>query len=446
MAITTGGQSPYICRQNQSVNMSVNNSFPGNSAIYVRLIALSRHLLGMSNRHTATLKLVFFLVFYGFAAWQAFFYIYMKDLHFAGWQIGVIAGLSPGISMLVVPFWGIFADKRGRTRMLLLSLLVGSLLLPFYLVNPGFGYYIFITLILALFYTPIGSLLDSVALSHLEKGNSSTYGEIRLWASLGWGVSAVSVGLLLTVIADSYIFVIAPVVLLSAWLLVFKGLNHQEEAKPVNRPKTKDIGVIFKDRQVLAFLFILLIYGISSSPINLMINLYLKEIGATNGQVGLNFALQSLSELPLFYFGQRLIRRYGPQRLIVFAMVVTSLRLLFMWQNQSPTFALMAALSHGVSFSLFLVSIIEYMRRLIPPAYRATGQSLIWAFYFGAGTTFGNILTGILSDYVQMRGAIGIMAGVTVLVIGLTGAWFRLNSRQQVRAPESDESVRATVS
>ncbi|MFW5760724.1 MAG: hypothetical protein ACOCXH_07090, partial [Cyclobacteriaceae bacterium] len=48
---------------------------------------------------------------------------------------------------------------------------------------------------------------------------------------------------------------------------------------------------------------------------------------------------------------------------------------------------------------------------------RATAQSLIWAFHFGAGVTVGNVLIGFWKDTTSMRDIMFWMS-MAVIVVG----------------------------
>jgi MFS family permease len=58
---------------------------------------------------------------------------------------------------------------------------------------------------------------------------------------------------------------------------------------------------------------------------------------------------------------------------------------------------------HGLSYSLFIVSAVEYVNELVPAAWRATGQSLYAAACFGAGTLAGNTFAGYLYDQMPLQ-------------------------------------------
>jgi PPP family 3-phenylpropionic acid transporter len=74
--------------------------------------------------------------------------------------------------------------------------------------------------------------------------------------------------------------------------------------------------------------------------------------------------------------------------------------------------------SHGLSFSLFLVSGVEYVNRQAPREWRATGQTLFSAAYFGAGGIVGNTWAGYLFDRLGVQGMFRVN-GFIVLTMAL---------------------------
>ena len=88
--------------------------------------------------------------------------------------------------------------------------------------------------------------------------------------------------------------------------------------------------------------------------------------------------------------------------------------------SPAPGMAVLLALTHGITFSMFLVVIVEFVQNRLSPHLRATGQSLIWAFYFGAGLGIGNILIGWLKDLTGMQDVMKLSAaGIAAVIIAI---------------------------
>ncbi|MCK9207905.1 MAG: MFS transporter, partial [Salinivirgaceae bacterium] len=116
------------------------------------------------------------------AAWLSYFYVYLKEVpQLSIFEIGVIAGFQQFNNIFVVPAWGLLADKFGRKRMLLLSMGITTLLIPGFLLWDGFLGLTLFMIAVTLFYNPMVSLFDTVALDYEEQSKGETsYGEIRL--------------------------------------------------------------------------------------------------------------------------------------------------------------------------------------------------------------------------------------------------------------------------
>lgn len=127
-------------------------------------------------------------------------------------------------------------------------------------------------------------------------------------------------------------------------------------------------------------------------------SIYMKENGASASLVGFGLSLQGLCEIPFFYFSDAIIRRIGLRNTLLLTTAATALRLLLYSLVNVPEMALPIEILHGLSWSLFWVAGVEYTNRLVAVRWRATGQSLLYAAYFGIGQITGNFWTGFLYD------------------------------------------------
>ncbi|MFA9388478.1 MAG: MFS transporter [Prolixibacteraceae bacterium] len=365
------------------------------------------------------IKLLFFLAYASGAVWLSYFYVYLKDgAGLTGIEIGIIAGFQQFNNIFVLPVWGMLADKYGRKRMLLYSIGLTMLLLPFFVILKGALLFILFMFVLTLVYNPLASLIDTIGLDYEAQSEGKTsYGEIRLWASVGWGLSSFLTG---TFIHEGNLYLIFPVaslLFLLTWIILFTMYKPLKVKVNLNKMQRGIIWYTLRNERVL-FLFLLLVffYSIFSAPIYLMINVYFLDIGAANQLIGLAFLVQGLSELPFFFFGKRLVEKYGSKNVFLFAMAGTAIRMFAYGLNSSPAVAVGIGAMHGISIGLFFVSVISFVHKIIPAEMRSTGQSLFYTFY-AVGVAFGNLLTGVLYDYFPMRTVMTLNASAIVLLV-----------------------------
>ncbi len=358
---------------------------------------------------------VFFLLFFGLSAWLPFFNLYLKEVKgFSGSQVGVIAGAYQAVLFFVVPLWGILADRYGNRRVLRTVLLCAAALLAGLRLISTYHALILYVFCFAAVQHPIGSLTDSLAIGYVQRRPRAAFGQFRVWASVGWALGNIVVGQYLQNRPLSRIFGIgASFYALSLLLLL---LFRESQPAPASR-STRELPRLVADPLLGPFLLLLLLYGIAISPLYVFINLYYHDIGADNRLIGLAFALQALSEVPFFFLGRRLLRRFGSGPLLLFSMGTAVLRMLLYGLIDNPVQALFVGLGSGITYSLFWIAIVDRMHALVPEKWRSTAQSLLWAFHVGCGVTIGNMTIGLLSDHFHMQTVMLMAAAMTAAVL-----------------------------
>jgi oligosaccharide:H+ symporter len=374
------------------------------------------------------IKIIFFLSYASFSAWLSYYNLFLKKyIGFSDSQVGIISGIQQINILLVLPLWGILADKFGRRRMLLIALFITLCLFYGFLFQKLYFSFVIFTFAITLFYSPLTSLLDTIALDFKEQTNRSSYGNTRLWGSFGWAISSLVLGNFLTIKNMYLIFPIASMLMLGAWLFTFFVYKALAVKKNLAALKMTNFRLLLtRDPRLLIFLIIILLYGICSAPIQYYINMYYSEIGAGYKDVGYAYAVQAISELPFFYFGQVIVDRIGAKRLMIITMIVTMLRMFAYSLTSSPLLAIIIGSSHGICLALFMVAVVNYVHRFIPTQWKATGQSLIYACYFGGGLALGNAWIGYLSQLISVKTTMAVESGLTLILILATLSIFRL--------------------
>lgn len=350
------------------------------------------------------IALFYFFVYSGAAAYLAFYNPFIEDvLKFNGAQIGIINGIFQGMMLLAVVAWGVLSDKKGLRFSLTISLLATAILVFFLQYFHQFGYLIIYMFLFAFFYHPNPPLIDTLAINHARNFKSPAFGKYRLWGSLGWGTATLVIGALIADTNIVMIFYASALGFLTLFILVSVFVQTDPDRVKGSLINFKDFKIIFANRKLAFFFIIIFLYGISITPLNYYINLYFKDIGASNSMVGYAFSVQAFTEIPFFFYADRIVQRFGARNAILVTIAVTIVRMILYSMISDPLLALPLGALHGFTLSIFLVAVVNFVHELVPPHWRATAQSLIWAFHFGAGVTVGNVLIGFWKDTTSMR-------------------------------------------
>jgi MFS family permease len=227
-----------------------------------------------------------FLIFAAVAFIAPFLVLYYQSLGFSGTQIGILAGLTPLVTVVSAPFWTGLADQTRRHRLILSVALFMSVVIL--IVVPGFSAFAPISLLIVLlnaFYAPVSSFLP-----------------------------------------------------------------------------------------------------------------YLKELGAAEAWMGVMLTIGTLSEIPVLFFGNRLLQRFNANGLLRLAMIITGLRLVALAIVRTPEAAWLLQLINGLTFPAMWIAGVAYADQYAPPGMRATAQGLFGAMVFGLGLAIGGFVGGPLLE------------------------------------------------
>lgn len=366
------------------------------------------------------LRVVYFLVFCCTGAWLPKLYDYCIHKGLTSTEAALILSITPIMMFVVQPLYGFFADKVGYKKTLLLSTLLASISYIGYLYNDaGFVWLIVVTIIMSLFYNTIQPVLDSIALQIAKNNSKFSYGTLRFYGAAGFAFTTIITGQVIDAIDITVIFIVSSITMFLAFGFTF-FLENEELKKNAGR-LYGNVWRVIRNPSLLFLLFCVFLVSLGATTIWNFYSTYLKEHGASDSLVGYGLSFQGLCELPVFYFSARIILRLGLKTTLIITVLATAIRMTLYYFIKNPVATLPVELLHGFSWSLFWVVCVEYVNKLVDERWLATGQSLLYAAYFGIGAIAGNYWTGYLIDGGKSIGEVFLLntAIVTVVVIAI---------------------------
>lgn len=366
------------------------------------------------------LRIVYFLVFCCTGAWLPKLYDYCVYHGLSSTQSALILSIPPIMMFAVQPVYGFMADKLGYKRTLLMSTLLASISYLGFLYNGGFAWLIIVTVIMSLFYNTIQPVLDSMALQIAKHNSKFSYGTLRFFGAAGFAFTTIITGQVIDAVDITAIFIVSSITMFLAFIFCFFLENESIEEKAVNA--YKGVGSVIKNPSLLFLLFCVFLVSLGATTIWNFYSTYLKDNGASDSLVGYGLSFQGLCELPIFYFSARIILRLGLKTTLIITILATAIRMMLYYIIKTPIATLPVELLHGFSWSLFWVACVEYVNKLVDEHWLATGQSLLYASYFGIGAIAGNYWTGYFINQGMTIQEIFLLNAVIVLITGVM-AW-----------------------
>lgn len=347
------------------------------------------------NRSIFLGRISYFLFFAAASALLPFLVLYYEQLGLSGRQIGLLAGVMPLITLISSSLWGGLADATRQHKQLLAVAVVGNIVfaLLIYLAN-SFWTLVPLVALYAFFMGPIMPLIDHTVLEALND-DSSRYGKVRLWGSLGWGVAAPLAGQLVERFGLGWAFY-------SSALLGFLGLIGVLRL-PVSRASLasgfgQGLRTLLSDVRWPLFLLLVFLGGMGHSTVHNYWFLYLKRLGTGETVMGLSLTIATVSELIFFFYSDSLLKRFGPRKLLVVAVISQGGRLLIYSIVTQPAVAIFFQLLHGPSFALMWAASVSYAGQIAPKGLGATAQGLLSSVCFGLAMATGAFLGGFLYE------------------------------------------------
>lgn len=343
----------------------------------------------------------YFLYFAAFAAFMPFIVLFYQELKFNGTQIGLLMGIPPLITLVAAPFWTSVADSTRHHR-LIMSLGIGvAVSAVLVLQSLSTFVVIFITIIIFnFFFAPVPALADSATISMLGE-DRAMYGRIRLGGTIGWGVVAPIAGLLV----ENYGLKIA------FWgfsALMFINLFAAQKVvhDPTVHEASANGGVRFflTSRRWLLFLFSSFLGGVGVFSVASYLFPYMAEMGSTESTMGFALLIGTITELPIFFFGNRLVKRFTSQGLFMLALVLIGIRSLLYALVRVPFEVLIVQALGGTIFPALWLAGVAYADEHAPAGLKSTAQGLFGAVVFGFGSAVGGFIGGLLLENIGGRG------------------------------------------
>jgi PPP family 3-phenylpropionic acid transporter len=236
--------------------------------------------------------------------------------------------------------------------------------------------------------------MDSAALEAAEKSGRS-YGELRLWGSVGWSISAVLIGFIIQRLNISWLFYCYIVLILLTFLLSLFQTKRIDVARSSLRSGYKKL---LYNRPFLLFLFSVFLASLSLHSANTFFSIYLDAIGTSETGIGLGWAIASMIEIPVMLFSGKLIHRVGAGGLLKISFILFAARLFIFSFTETPALAISLQLLAGTGFAFFLVGGVTYVKERTPDGLSTTAQSVYNLVSFGIGAIAGSMVGGYLYE------------------------------------------------
>jgi MFS transporter, PPP family, 3-phenylpropionic acid transporter len=351
-------------------------------------------------------------------------------------MIGLTLGLGSAAYTLAVPVWGHVSDMvTGPRRALQIAIVPAAIASLAYATPVPLAALVACHLVVSACGYSAGSLNDSMALAAVD-GDPRAYSRLRLISSLGAGGGSILCGVIYSV-SGFGAATLGLIAALAGTMICSHFVGFGRDSERHRRLRSEAAGLrhetveqgrfgslgeaLTLEPRLVAIMATSLLTYIGIMAASNYVGLLVVNLGGGPLQVGLVNGIGYSAEIPGMVLAGWLIGRLGTRRVLVASCIGFACCAGAYTVVVSVPLIIVARFVAGISFCGVLVSSVVTVSRLLPPRLQSTGQTLLGASSFGAGSILANPIGGALYGAFGPVGAFGM--AVACLLAGAV-VWF----------------------
>lgn len=344
--------------------------------------------------------------------------IFLKSKGMTNTQIGLVTGMGCIITIFLSPMVTSIVNNNPKiTVKKLFTVFFGFLSIIFLSVAfINLPTVVIMTLYMCILSTFLSTVpfLSMIAMNYLHEGKQINFGLARGMGSVSYAVAAVILGECVNLFSANIlaiVFVVGAVLFL--FVLYSLPDSRVQTKKPPRMTEKKTNFIVFIKKYHILFCILLgfaFAFAASSSISTYLINV-IENLGGDTSVYGITIFLMAASEMPAMAVVPRLIRRYHPMNLVIFAGCCYVVRNFLICLAPNLIFVFIGMLFQSVTYGVLTSLLTYYVSDVTEKEDETMGQTFIGVMTSGFGATIGNFFGGFIQD------ALGLPAMLTMACI-----------------------------
>jgi PPP family 3-phenylpropionic acid transporter len=267
------------------------------------------------------------------------------------------------------------------------------------------------SILFAACYSALVPLIDYAILTNL-RARSNDYGRVRLWGSIGMGVAAWMVGLMIKGLQLNFVFFIY-IILASLTALVAMRLPRQTTIEIESYWKSAKQYI--HDRRWKVFLLGSVLAGTAHLFLGYYLFLFIRQLGADEAYIGFLVAVAAATNIIVFFNMPKLLQCWPIRKILVISSVLLVIRCLITAFIRDPKMGIVIQLMDGPTWSTMWAAGVYYANEIAPRGLAASSQALFNGVFMGLGGILSAAIGGIVYYFWGAKTLFQISAGFAVL-------------------------------
>jgi predicted MFS family arabinose efflux permease len=340
---------------------------------------------------------------------------YLITIGYTATQRSIMVSFGALLSMFFQFMVGYLCDKNKTIRRyviygyIIYSILVAALYS--YNTYNFYVHFILVSLNSVMFRVSMG-LLDSWV---LESGEycKTNYGAIRAFGSIGWVIGS----WLTSIIIDNlgYIYLGVVFALINVVLIIINLKMDDAIKETQEKIELKSVGKLFENKGYIYIILVMFCIFMMQTALDFVIVSKLDSLKATNIQISYYWMITGIVELPLFFYGGKLVKKFGAIPMLVIAIISYGLRFFLYGLSISVKQVLLISLLQFTCFPIMQVVSKQLIDLESPASLKSSGQQVGLALYSSISALIAPLVTGILEDTFNVNISLFVIGSFAIL-------------------------------
>ncbi|QNO13981.1 MFS transporter [Alkalicella caledoniensis] len=353
-----------------------------------------------SNKLAVKLSFIYILLYAAIASFLPFLTPYLQQRGLSYTQIGVAFAVNSIVAVISQPLWGFLTDKYFNKRLTLIILILASSVLIYSFIFAGSFFFIILSITLIIgFQSATMPISDAYTYDIINQHRQIQYGRIRLMGSFGFAVGALVVGYIIEVFGMniSY-FIYSGLMLLGAYLVY--TIDFQPIASERKANLTDFVNLV-RDKKFSIFMVSIVIMNVALGVSNTYIYVLVEETGGDVSKLGVLLFAVAMSELPTFYYGNKILKKFGELKIYVVGVSLFALRMFLNSLLDTYQLVILVQFMQSVTFAFYLIAALQYINNITSNEIKTSAMTF-FAAMSGVGALIGNMGGGVLLEHISI--------------------------------------------
>ena len=345
------------------------------------------------NKSYLQLSSFYFFYFSCLGAFLPYWPLYLNDKNFSAYEIGMITGVMIGTKIIAPNLWGWIADKTGlRHRVIQLGTFCSFVIFMFASTIENFASMLTLIFFFSFFWNASLPQFEAVTMNALGSSYNK-YSQIRLWGSLGFIISVLS----LSVLTNKFGISVVPLCICFYLFLTWLVTLFIKSPNAVSKTHNNSLMSIVMKPAVVGILISCFLMQLSHGPFYAFFAIYLSENSYNTNLIGIIWSLGVIAEILIFMKISSWIPKYGLQNLFIISFIFAVARwLLISFFADNIILVVIATLFHAITYGMYHAVSISLIHEYFTGELQGRGQALYSSVSFGLGGSIGSFYSGYL--------------------------------------------------